>query len=211
MKTSSNIISSISTQPQFRLLARHLCYNKFLALLPPRFRASIAYISIKDSTLYIAITHPGAKMELNYNKDLFKSILAMLDREDNSCSFPPIVNVTTYIPKYSLNKQEERIDTVPRYDEKATGEFDMPIDDEELTLAFENIKEYLLQQIITNLPSSAGVYQYFDKNDKLLYIGKAKNLKNRVKSYWRFTPSFSPNHTYPFIKTTKDAGRSSYT
>ena len=41
---------------------------------------------------------------------------------------------------------------------------------------------------IQNLPSEAGVYQYFDKNDKLLYVGKAKNLKNRVKSYWRFTP-----------------------
>jgi len=50
-----------------------------------------------------------------------------------------------------------------------------------------------MQSIIKALPNSAGVYQYFDSNDKLLYIGKAKNLKNRVKSYWRFTPSFVPN------------------
>jgi excinuclease ABC subunit C len=47
---------------------------------------------------------------------------------------------------------------------------------------------------IKNLPSDAGVYQYFDKNHKLLYVGKAKNLKNRVKSYWRFTPNFHPSH-----------------
>ena len=46
---------------------------------------------------------------------------------------------------------------------------------------------------IQNLPSDAGVYQYFDKNNKLLYVGKAKNLKNRVKSYWRFTPKFHPS------------------
>ena len=46
---------------------------------------------------------------------------------------------------------------------------------------------------IKNLPSSAGVYQYFDSDGKLLYVGKAKNLKNRVKSYWRFTPSLHPN------------------
>jgi len=46
---------------------------------------------------------------------------------------------------------------------------------------------------IKNLPSSAGVYQYFDGDGKLLYVGKAKNLKNRVKSYWRFTPSLHPN------------------
>jgi excinuclease ABC subunit C len=46
---------------------------------------------------------------------------------------------------------------------------------------------------IRNLPSSAGVYQYFDSDGRLLYVGKAKNLKNRVKSYWRFTPSLHPN------------------
>ena len=50
-----------------------------------------------------------------------------------------------------------------------------------------------MQTVIHNLPSSAGVYQYFNEAGKLLYVGKAKNLKNRVKSYWRFTPSFSPN------------------
>ena len=46
---------------------------------------------------------------------------------------------------------------------------------------------------IKNLPTLPGVYQYFDKNNKLLYIGKAKNLKNRVKSYWHFTPTLHPN------------------
>jgi len=50
-----------------------------------------------------------------------------------------------------------------------------------------------IQTTIKNLPSQAGVYQYFDVNSKLLYVGKAKNLKNRVKSYWRFTPKFHPN------------------
>ena len=41
---------------------------------------------------------------------------------------------------------------------------------------------------IKQLPQSAGVYQYFDENDNLLYIGKAKNLSKRVKSYFSFTP-----------------------
>jgi len=50
-----------------------------------------------------------------------------------------------------------------------------------------------VQQIIQDLPDSAGVYQYFDASGKLLYVGKAKNLKNRVKSYWRFNPAFKPN------------------
>ena len=50
-----------------------------------------------------------------------------------------------------------------------------------------------MQQVVQILPSSAGVYQYFDEKGKLLYVGKAKNLKNRVKSYWRFSPDFRPN------------------
>ncbi|CAA6820313.1 MAG: Excinuclease ABC subunit C [uncultured Sulfurovum sp.] len=50
-----------------------------------------------------------------------------------------------------------------------------------------------MQSTIKNLPLVAGVYQYFDAKGKLLYVGKAKNLSNRVKSYWRFSPNFRPN------------------
>ena len=37
---------------------------------------------------------------------------------------------------------------------------------------------------LQNLPTQSGIYQYFDKDDNLLYVGKAKNLKNRIKSYF---------------------------
>lgn len=52
-----------------------------------------------------------------------------------------------------------------------------------------------LKTIIQQLPSTPGIYQYFDKNGRLLYIGKAKSLSNRVKSYWHFTPRLRPNPT----------------
>lgn len=50
-----------------------------------------------------------------------------------------------------------------------------------------------LEEKLKELPTSAGVYQYFDKNGRLLYIGKAKVLKNRVKSYFKFTPELAPD------------------
>ena len=50
-----------------------------------------------------------------------------------------------------------------------------------------------MKSTIQNLPASPGVYQYFDEKGKLLYVGKAKSLKNRVKSYWRFSPDLKPN------------------
>ena len=41
-----------------------------------------------------------------------------------------------------------------------------------------------IQEQLQNIPQSAGVYQYFDKNGKLMYVGKAKNLKKRISSYF---------------------------
>lgn len=41
-----------------------------------------------------------------------------------------------------------------------------------------------LRQMIINAPKKPGVYQYLDKNGTIIYVGKAKNLKNRVTSYF---------------------------
>jgi len=56
----------------------------------------------------------------------------------------------------------------------------------------KKLSNTLLKQV-QHLPKDPGVYHYFDENGKLLYIGKAKNLANRVKSYFRFSPHFTPN------------------
>ncbi len=36
----------------------------------------------------------------------------------------------------------------------------------------------------SNLPSEPGVYRFFDKDEKVIYVGKAKNIKNRLNSYF---------------------------
>ncbi|MBU2019596.1 MAG: excinuclease ABC subunit UvrC [Bacteroidetes bacterium] len=50
------------------------------------------------------------------------------------------------------------------------------------------MEDVSLELQLKTLPEQPGVYQYFDKNDTIIYVGKAKNLKKRVNSY------FNKNH-----------------
>ncbi|MCE2844715.1 MAG: excinuclease ABC subunit UvrC [Sediminibacterium sp.] len=42
----------------------------------------------------------------------------------------------------------------------------------------------IFKKIQASLPQEPGIYQYFDEKGKLLYVGKAKNIRNRVSSYF---------------------------
>lgn len=54
--------------------------------------------------------------------------------------------------------------------------------------------EYLehLEKILKNLPKNPGVYQMKEGDGKVIYVGKAKNLMNRVRSYFDRTSELSP-------------------
>ena len=45
-----------------------------------------------------------------------------------------------------------------------------------------------LELKLGNLPKNPGIYQFKDKNGKIIYVGKAKNLRNRVRSYFVSRP-----------------------
>jgi excinuclease ABC subunit C len=46
------------------------------------------------------------------------------------------------------------------------------------------MEKELFKEIQASLPQEPGIYQYFDENGHLLYVGKAKNIRKRVSSYF---------------------------
>jgi len=51
-----------------------------------------------------------------------------------------------------------------------------------------NPKIDYLRSLVAVLPEDPGVYQYFDESGKIIYVGKAKNLRKRVSSYFNRIP-----------------------
>jgi excinuclease ABC subunit C len=61
----------------------------------------------------------------------------------------------------------------------------------------------VIKNKLTNLPAKPGVYLFKNKSDKVIYVGKAKNLKNRVRSYFQNSLPFDPK-TKILIKNIAD-------
>jgi hypothetical protein len=140
MKKASTILSHLSSLPQFKVLKRQECYQKYISLLSAKWQKAVAFIYIKDDTLFIAVTHPGFKMELNYNRDLLKSLLTQLNTYDSRCQMMTASKVVVFHSKYhAMPEKMDPVSTVPYYEERATGEFDSP-KDETLKASFERIK-----------------------------------------------------------------------
>lgn len=56
----------------------------------------------------------------------------------------------------------------------------------------------IFHTIIKTLPTHPGIYKYFDDQNELIYVGKAKNIRKRVSSY--FTKTFTGYKTHELVK-----------
>ena len=63
-------------------------------------------------------------------------------------------------------------------------------------------KNEYLRGIVQNLPDSPGIYQYLNKDGVIIYVGKAKNLKRRVYSY--FSKEHAPGKTRVLVSKIAD-------
>ena len=147
MKKVSIILSHLTNQPQFRYLKQESCYKKFISLLGAKWQKAVAFIYIKNDTLFVAVTHPGFKMELNYNKDLLISLLKQHSSLDTQCEMMKASKIAIFHSKYrSVVKEEAEESTVPYYSELSTANFDTEALDDTLKEKFEAIKKSIQDQ-----------------------------------------------------------------
>lgn len=110
-----------------------------MGLLAKRHKEAIAFIYIKNNTLFVAVKHPGLKMEIDYNKDLLKSILTTFSKTTPECQLPSVDKVAVFHSKFHLEKILDDAST-PYYTELAQGDFAIRLQNPTLQKIFEQIK-----------------------------------------------------------------------
>ncbi|ADV45692.1 DciA family protein [Nitratifractor salsuginis] len=147
MKTARHLLASLCDTHAFRPLEQHRCTRRFLELLPPRFQQAIAFVTVKNRQLMVALSHPGYKMELNYNQDVLKSLLSTLIDTCPECRFMEADRIVIFPSKFHTgsNSSKEDEETVPHYSELATGTFRIPETDEPLRECFLKIRHDILR------------------------------------------------------------------
>ena len=148
MKNAETIIKFIVGKRQYGPLSAYGCYGRFMHSLSPSLKRAISFIFVKDNALFLALSHPGYKMELNYNKDVIKSLLRVFTQYNPKCEFMNVSKIIVFESKYSLTSKEsidKSMETIPRYTELATGNFDINIENAELREYFEKIRDDILK------------------------------------------------------------------
>jgi hypothetical protein len=110
-------------------------------MLPERLRRGIAFVTVKNRRLMVALSHPGLKMELNYNQELLKSLLSTLMNHREECRFMEADEIVIFLSRYHEPPTENNRPSVPRYSELAEGNFSVSVTDDALRESLERIRE----------------------------------------------------------------------
>lgn len=144
MKKAQTIISHLLNKPAFQNASKAKCLDMLVyKALPKNLTRFISFYYIKNNSLFLAITHPGVKMELYYKANLLKSILTMLKKAQPECEHIHFSDIKVFITKKVQHQDpvDKDLDTVPRYSEHATPFFQNLATDENLIQKFEAIRE----------------------------------------------------------------------
>ena len=147
MKKVNEILNTVKRKAYFKDIHKYSCYNKLLALMPTRFAKAIAFFYIKNNTLFGALSHPGYKMELNYNKDLINNLLIQLTIIDLDCAdvFKDVRKIEFFVSKFHTVAPKIYTNTIPRYRELAKGDFSINVKDRDISELLNKIRDNIIK------------------------------------------------------------------
>jgi len=142
MKNAESIISHLLNKPTFKNVVKARCLRRLIdTALPQRLARFVQFCYIKNNILFIAITHPGIKMELYYKDNLLKSILTMLQKTAPECEIIHFDKIRIFA--LNANEPKKDPDTHPRYHEHAKAIFENKATNQELQDQFEQIRNLI--------------------------------------------------------------------
>jgi hypothetical protein len=141
MKDSLTIISHLKRHPYFKNLEQRECFDILIKLLPNSLSNFIKFIYVKNSILFFVLSHPSAKMEFNYKRNLIKEILKKIESFHPNCRCINLDDIRAFVSNKKEPKEDLPKDATFVYKERSSGEFKNQIEDEELREIFEKIRE----------------------------------------------------------------------
>jgi hypothetical protein len=142
MKSTQTILESLRVGAPFRPLMRHRCYRTFLEQLPPRYRDAIAFVYARNGKLHVALRHPGYKMELQYNRTVFRDVWNTLLAHEETCDLDPVDDAIFFVSNRTMTPSNTADpSTVPHYRERAEGAFALPAHSASLRMQFQRLRD----------------------------------------------------------------------
>lgn len=141
MKDSKTIISHLKKHPSLKTLQSEECFDILIKLLPKSLSNFIKFIYIKHDTVFFVLTHPSAKMEFNYKRNLIKELLNKVEKFHPTCKCINLKEIKAFVTNRKAAKEEENINTKIFYIERSQGEFINKTKDEKLHSIFEEIRK----------------------------------------------------------------------
>lgn len=146
MKDSKTIISHLKKHPSLKTLEKEECYELLIRLLPNSLSNFIKFIYTKHDTLFFVLTHPSAKMEFNYKRNLIKGLLKKLETFHPKCKCINLKEIKAFVTNKKIEKNYEAKSSEIFYKERSSGNFKNEAKDEKLYELFEKIKEEIKKQ-----------------------------------------------------------------
>ncbi|CAA6808045.1 MAG: Unknown protein [uncultured Campylobacterales bacterium] len=145
MKNTKRLLHELSYKKEFNKLNTYYVINKVKELLPSHLSSSIAFMYVKDNTLFFAMDHQAKRVELEYKKQMILGWLKQIAKQKPKYEFVlKVKNIKAFVIYKTMQKQKPKISLI--YEERSSGDFPIKTNNDKISKILDNIKK-LIQKL----------------------------------------------------------------